>query len=127
MSTPEANASARTIEPGNEALAARSEAVGKLRRRGQTVPSRIGEEKATNPSLRADVKELRAAIGMRRRILPRVFGEFRRRQNASTEFRLAETMENVNLIILVAAGLAVVSVFSSMLAFRARGGCFSFS
>lgn len=54
-----------TLEPGNAALAARVAEVAKLRAAGKpTVPSTIGLEKATNPFLRQQSPELRAALGM---------------------------------------------------------------
>lgn len=51
----EANARfARTVEPGNAALAARAEEVARLRAAGRpTLPVALGTEKATNPFLRA--------------------------------------------------------------------------
>ncbi len=56
---------ALSIEPDNAALRARSSAVDAARRRGDpTVPTRLGEELATNPFLRADVPAFRAALGM---------------------------------------------------------------
>jgi hydroxyacylglutathione hydrolase len=56
---------ALTVEPHNEALRARAAAVAKLRAAGQpTVPSTIGEERATNPFLRAASAGLRATIGL---------------------------------------------------------------
>jgi len=46
---------ALTLDPHNPALRARAEAVAALRARGRpTVPSRLGDEKAANPFLRAD-------------------------------------------------------------------------
>jgi hydroxyacylglutathione hydrolase len=56
---------ALTVEPQNPALRARADAVAKLRAAGKpTVPSTLGEEKATNPFLRAASKDLRATIGL---------------------------------------------------------------
>src|SRR5262249_30496017 len=44
---------ARTVEPGNSALAKREERDRQLRAQGKpTLPSRLGDEKATNPFLR---------------------------------------------------------------------------
>jgi hydroxyacylglutathione hydrolase len=62
----EANARfALSVEPGNAALRARAEAVTAARARGEpTVPSRLDEELATNPFLRADVESLRQSLGM---------------------------------------------------------------
>jgi hydroxyacylglutathione hydrolase len=56
---------ALTVEPQNPALRARAETIAKLRAAGKpTVPSTLGEEKATNPFLRAASKDLRATIGL---------------------------------------------------------------
>jgi hydroxyacylglutathione hydrolase len=56
---------ALTVEPQNRALRARADTVAKLRAAGQpTVPSTLGEERATNPLLRAASAELRATIGL---------------------------------------------------------------
>ena len=58
---------AAELEPGNQALAAKLAQVQRLRRLGKpTVPSTIGEEKATNPFLRTESPELEAAV--RRRV-----------------------------------------------------------
>jgi hydroxyacylglutathione hydrolase len=57
---------ARVVDPDNQALALRSEAAAALRRNGQpTVPSTLGEERATNPFLRVDSDAVRAAIARR--------------------------------------------------------------
>jgi hydroxyacylglutathione hydrolase len=79
----EANARfARTIEPDNPILAARAESVAARRRRGlPTVPSLLGEEKATNPFLRADVAALQAAMGMAGGDPAAVWGQLRRRKD----------------------------------------------
>lgn len=48
-----------TVEPGNAALQERYKKVQEMRARGEsTVPSTIGEEKATNPFLRWDAPEI---------------------------------------------------------------------
>lgn len=57
---------ALTVEPGNAALQARSEEVARLRAAGRaTVPSRLADERAANPFVRADsaarLAEIRAA------------------------------------------------------------------
>ncbi|HEC19313.1 MAG TPA: hydroxyacylglutathione hydrolase [Gammaproteobacteria bacterium] len=50
---------ARIAEPGNPAIEARQQAVQAQRAQGlPTVPSRLGEEKATNPFLRCDQPEI---------------------------------------------------------------------
>jgi hydroxyacylglutathione hydrolase len=58
---------AAELEPGNRALATKLANVESLRRQGKpTVPSTIGEEKATNPFLRTASPELEASV--RRRV-----------------------------------------------------------
>ena len=53
---------ALTVEPGNVALRQRAARDEATRQRGEpTVPSTIGLELATNPFLRCDVPEVRAA------------------------------------------------------------------
>ena len=52
-----------TVEPQNRALKERAAAVAQLRAAGQaTVPSTLGEERATNPFLRPQSRDLRATI-----------------------------------------------------------------
>src|SRR5579885_1876650 len=54
---------ALTLEPSNQALKAKHDAVVKARAAGKwTVPSTIAEEKQTNPFLRTDSSELRASL-----------------------------------------------------------------
>jgi len=54
---------ALTVEPQNRALKERAEAVAQLRAAGRaTVPSTLGEERATNPFLRPQSRDLRATI-----------------------------------------------------------------
>jgi hydroxyacylglutathione hydrolase len=56
---------ALSVEPQNAALQARSARVSQLRAAGQpTVPSTLGEERATNPFLRPQSRDLRATIGL---------------------------------------------------------------
>jgi hydroxyacylglutathione hydrolase len=56
---------ALTVEPQNLALRARADSVAKLRAAGKpTIPSTLGEERATNPFLRAASADLRATIGL---------------------------------------------------------------
>jgi hydroxyacylglutathione hydrolase len=56
---------ALSIEPDNPDLRARARAIDAARLRGEpTVPSRLGDELATNPFLRADVPAFRKALGM---------------------------------------------------------------
>jgi hydroxyacylglutathione hydrolase len=55
---------ARTIEPGNAAVATRGAEVARLRAAGQpTVPFTIADELATNPFLRCGEPEVIAAVG----------------------------------------------------------------
>jgi hydroxyacylglutathione hydrolase len=73
---------AKTIEPGNKALAARAEEVAKLRAAGKpTIPATIGEEKAANPFLRADDSGLAKSLGLAGQPAWKVFGEIRERKN----------------------------------------------
>jgi hydroxyacylglutathione hydrolase len=55
------------IEPGNEHLQIRAAEIMAKRARGEpTVPSKMGEEKMTNPFLRVDVsEEIRTNVGVR--------------------------------------------------------------
>jgi len=73
---------ALTIEPDNRQLAARAAQVERLRQEGRpSIPATIGEEKATNPFLRADVPAVAAAVGMAGRKPAEVFAEIRARKN----------------------------------------------
>jgi len=75
---------ARTIEPGNPALAAREKEVEKLlAAKTPTVPSMLGEEKAANPFLRADVPEVAKSVGLAGKPAWQVFAEIRERKNRS--------------------------------------------
>lgn len=73
---------ALTIEPDNKALQARAAEVDRMRAEDiATVPSLLGEERATNPFLRASEPELMAAIGMTGAEPVEVFAETRRRKD----------------------------------------------
>jgi hydroxyacylglutathione hydrolase len=73
---------AQTIEPGNAALSARAAQAQKQIAAGQpTIPTTIGEEKAANVFLRADVPAVAAAIGMSGQPAAQVFAEVRARKN----------------------------------------------
>jgi hydroxyacylglutathione hydrolase len=75
---------ARTIEPANAALAAREKEVEKLvAAHAPTIPSTLGEEKAANPFLRADVPEVAKALGLAGKPAWQVFAEIRERKNRS--------------------------------------------
>ncbi len=74
---------AATIEPGNEALKARTESIAALRAEGQpTVPSRLSEERETNPFLRAHLSGVKAALHMDAAPDVEVFAEIRRRKDS---------------------------------------------
>jgi hydroxyacylglutathione hydrolase len=69
---------ARTVEPDNAALKTRADEVKRLRDAGKaTLPSTIGKEKAANPFLRADVKEVAAGLGLARAPAAQVFAKIR--------------------------------------------------
>ncbi|MBM3571430.1 MAG: hydroxyacylglutathione hydrolase [Alphaproteobacteria bacterium] len=73
---------ALTVEPDNATLHARSVRIDEMRARGQpTVPSLLGEEKATNPFLRADQASLADHIGLAVADPVAVFAEVRRRKD----------------------------------------------
>ena len=73
---------ALTVEPGNEALVARSRAVDDLRARGEpTVPTTLELEKATNPFLRASSPEIQRAVGCDGGDLVEVFARVRKRKD----------------------------------------------
>jgi hydroxyacylglutathione hydrolase len=75
---------AKTIEPGNKALAARADEVAKLRAAGKpTIPATIGHEKAANPFLRADDAALGKSLGLAGQPAWKVFAEIRERKNRS--------------------------------------------
>jgi len=75
---------ARTLDPDNAALAARSAEVAALRERGAvTLPSSLADERACNPFLRVDSPALVAALGGSDRV--QRFAELRRRKD---EFRM---------------------------------------
>lgn len=76
---------ALSVDGGNQALRARAEAVRQARDRGEpTVPSRLADEIATNPFLRADDPDLKSAMGMADRPPASVFGAIR---SAKDSFR----------------------------------------
>jgi hydroxyacylglutathione hydrolase len=73
---------AKTVEPDNVALAARAKEVEKLlSARKPTIPSTMGEEKAANPFLRADVPDVAKAVGLAGQPAWKVFAEIRDRKN----------------------------------------------
>src|SRR3954470_10976124 len=73
---------AKTIEPANPALAAREKEVARLiAEKKPTIPSRLGEEKAANPFLRADMPAVAANVGLAGKPAWQVFAEIRERKN----------------------------------------------
>jgi hydroxyacylglutathione hydrolase len=75
---------AKTIEPDNAALKAREAQVENLlAARKPTIPSTMGEEKAANPFLRADVPEVAKSVGLAGSPAWKVFAEVRERKNKS--------------------------------------------
>jgi hydroxyacylglutathione hydrolase len=74
---------AASVDPDNAALQTRGETIRDLRDRGlPTVPSMLGEEKATNPFLRADDAVLAARLGLAGQPPAEVFAEIRRRKDS---------------------------------------------
>ncbi|MBB4286724.1 hydroxyacylglutathione hydrolase [Roseospira goensis] len=73
---------ALSVDPDNPALAARADAVARLREAGApTVPSRLDEERAANPFLRADDPALAARLGLAGADPVTVFAEVRGRKD----------------------------------------------
>lgn len=71
-----------TIEPGNAELAARAKQVDALRAEDRpTIPSTMGEERATNPFLRADQPAVASAVGLAGAGPVAVFAEVRKRKD----------------------------------------------
>jgi hydroxyacylglutathione hydrolase len=74
---------ALTVDGSNAALKSRAAAVAKARAANQpTVPSTLGEERATNPFLRADRPELATAVGLPGADPATVFGAIRARKDS---------------------------------------------
>ena len=73
---------ALSVDPDNAALRARAEEVSRLSAANEpTIPTTIGQEKAVNPFLRADVPELAARVGMPNAAPAAVFAEIRGRKD----------------------------------------------
>ncbi|PID35972.1 MAG: hydroxyacylglutathione hydrolase [Rhodobacterales bacterium] len=71
-----------TIEPDNAALAQRNAETARARQQGKaTVPSLLSTELATNPFLRADLPEVKTALGMENAPDEKVFAEIRARKD----------------------------------------------
>src|SRR5215831_19000556 len=72
---------AKTIEPANAALGARAQQVDKLvAAHKPTIPSTMGEEKAANPFLRADVADVAKSVSLSGQPAWKVFAEIRERK-----------------------------------------------
>jgi hydroxyacylglutathione hydrolase len=75
---------AKTIEPENAALLAREQEVARLAAaRKPTIPSTMGDEKAANPFLRADIPAVAQSVGLSGAPAWQVFAEIRARKNRS--------------------------------------------
>ena len=73
---------ALTVEPENRELQARVAEISERRAKGNpTVPSRLSTELATNPFLRADKAEVKAALAMEGASDEDVFSEIRTRKD----------------------------------------------
>jgi len=73
---------ALSLEPGNPALISRVAAIADARDRGHaTVPSRLSEELATNPFLRASLPQMKARLGLSDASDAAVFTEIRARKD----------------------------------------------
>ena len=73
---------ALTIEPENPDLISRVQQITQARADNRpTVPSKLADEIATNPFLRANVPEIKAALGMEHAEDVAVFAEIRRRKD----------------------------------------------
>ena len=73
---------ALSLEPDNQALISRVAAIADARDKGQpTVPSRLSEELATNPFLRASLPQMKARLGLSAASDAAVFTEIRRRKD----------------------------------------------
>ena len=73
---------ALTIEPNSKVVKKCLQGIKEWQKLGKpTVPSRIGQEKATNVFLRADAAEIKSALDMPNATASEVFTELRRRKN----------------------------------------------
>ncbi len=72
-----------TVEPGNEALQERVAEIDRMRSQGiSTVPTTIGLERATNPFVRPDSKNLQETLGLSGADPVAVFAETRARKDS---------------------------------------------
>lgn len=73
---------ALTVDPGNDLLKQRAEEIATLRGQSEpTVPTTIALELATNPFMRAEQPDVKAAVGMAGADPAAVFAELRERKN----------------------------------------------
>ncbi len=73
---------ALSVDPGNEALRQRAEAVAALRAEGRlTLPTQMGLERATNPFLRVAEPPIQASLGLSGADPAEVFAALRERKN----------------------------------------------
>lgn len=73
---------ALSVDPGNEALRRRAEAVAALRAEGRlTLPSQMALERATNPFLRVAQPEIQASLSLSGADSAEVFAALRERKN----------------------------------------------
>jgi len=73
---------AATLEPGNRALTLRIEGLERMRHEGSLpMPSTLSDELATNPYLRADQPQIKAAVGLPSGSDLEVFTEIRARKD----------------------------------------------
>ena len=73
---------AATLEPGNPALILRIEGLERMRREGRLpMPSTLSDELATNPFLRADLPQMKTALGLPNGSVLEVFTEIRARKD----------------------------------------------
>ena len=73
---------ALTVDPANDDLKARAAEIDRLRAKGEaTVPGTMGEERRTNPFLRADTPGVATAVGLAGAEPAKVFAEVRRRKD----------------------------------------------
>lgn len=73
---------ALSVDPLNPMLQERAQEVEAMRKKGLlTIPSRLGDEKLTNPFLRADAPEIALALGLTGHAAAEVFAELRARKN----------------------------------------------
>ncbi len=73
---------ALSVDPDNETLKARAKEIDETRAAGRpTVPSTMGQEKATNPFIRCDDKKMAKSAGLTGKKPAEVFAEIRRRKD----------------------------------------------